>query len=70
MSTVREWVSAQWILHDPHSKAPKNRFRKKDLSATHDVTDAKLYLSEEESKNEAGVEYVPRRLSDFFPNKP
>ena len=70
MSTVREWVSAQWILHDPHSKAPKNCFRKKDGSATDDVTDAKLYPGEEEAKKEAGIEYVPRRLSDFFPLKP
>jgi hypothetical protein len=70
MATIREWDSAQWILYDPQSKALKNRFRKKDGSATDDVTDAKLYPSEEEAKKEAGNEYVPRSLSDFLPPKP
>jgi hypothetical protein len=70
MFTVREWVSASWILHDPNSRAPKNRFRAKDGSATDDVIDAQLYPSEDDAKKESGIEYVPRRLSDFFPPKP
>jgi len=67
MSSVREWVSVQWILHDPSSKAPKDRFQRKDGSATDDVTDAKCYPTQQDAETEAGIEYSPRRLSDFFP---
>ncbi len=53
MATVREWVSAQWILHDPKTEVPNKRFRNKTGLATIDIMEAKLYPSEV--------------LSNFFP---
>ena len=73
MATVREWISRQWVLHDPAHKDPNSGgdlFRRPDGTGTDDIGNADLFPSEDEAKKAAAgapENWQPRRLSDFLP---
>lgn len=66
ISNVQEWLSGQWVLHNPTT----SQFQEKDRRFTSDVMLAKVYASAEDAKREAANEYMPCRLSRFLMSKP
>ena len=72
MTTVRVWISHQWILYDPIHKdldSGKPLFRKPDGNPTDDLTDAQCFPSEGDAKKVGGSNWEPRPLPDFWPPK-
>jgi hypothetical protein len=71
--TVKQWILAQWILHDPdhkHVASLKPLFRAPDGSSADNPVEAQVFQSEADAKkigDKGPVPWTPRRLSEFWP---